>query len=618
MPLSPAAASEPPRPGAPAPAAPTAEAPAADAPARASPAARNLRNLRAVRLWSGLVVFGYVACHLLNHALGNVSLGTMEAALSGLVQVWRNPAVSTVLYGAILAHLALGLVALYQRRMFRLRRMEVPQLLIGLLLPVMLVNHVVVTRIDFALYGTDKRYVQELHQFWVNSPAQGLNQGVVLVLAWVHGCIGLFLWLRLKRWFRPAAPVLLALAVLVPTLALLGFYQSGRVVAGLAARPEWQDQNLTSAELGTLAERASLEQLRNGLLAAYTAMIGAVLLARLWRDRRERRGGVVRLTYPDRRTITVPRGLSLLEASTLYEVPHAGVCGGRGRCGTCRVSVLSGAEALPEPDATERAILQRIGASRTPRIRIGCQVRPCADVTLVPIVPPGAGTDYAYGGRRVRAGRRHYVVCLFVELRDVAEEEAEARGADLLFTSNRFLDAAIEAVTGAGGAFNRFSGSGMLALFGLDGGDPARSCRQALHAAAMIGVAIEHMARLLGGAPVGFVVGIQDGVVTLGDLGHGDEVAFTAVGAAVRDAADLCQVARREGAQVVVTESVCQRAEVPPGALPSGEVTLPGTGRPLRACVVPDAHGVFGALDAIADASTAEANRLQGARLQPA
>ena len=48
-------------------------------------------------------------------------------------------------------------------------------------------------------------------------------------MAWVHGCIGLYFWLRMKAFFKNAAPFLLA-AVLIPTLAMLGLYQGGRTV----------------------------------------------------------------------------------------------------------------------------------------------------------------------------------------------------------------------------------------------------------------------------------------------------------------------------------------------------------------------------------------------------
>ena len=38
-----------------------------------------------------------------------------------------------------------------------------------------------------------------------------------------HGSIGVYYWLRLKKPFRTIAPVLFAVAVLLPILALLGF-----------------------------------------------------------------------------------------------------------------------------------------------------------------------------------------------------------------------------------------------------------------------------------------------------------------------------------------------------------------------------------------------------------
>ena len=35
----------------------------------------------------------------------------------------------------------------------------------------------------------------------------------VLVVSWVHGCIGLYFWLRTKLWFKKVSSLLLALAV---------------------------------------------------------------------------------------------------------------------------------------------------------------------------------------------------------------------------------------------------------------------------------------------------------------------------------------------------------------------------------------------------------------------
>lgn len=569
-------------------------------------------NPRLVRLVSGLIIFVYVTAHLINLALGNISVDAMQAGVHVAVAVWRSWPGTIALYGALLAHTALGYWALYERRMFRYRSTEVPQLVLGLLIPFMLINHIIVTRGAYTLHGVDKGYVQELYQFWVASPFQGVNQALVLLVAWIHGCIGVHLWLRLKPWYKPVALVLLAVAVLVPALALLGFYQGGRVIAAAAQQQSWLDLNAGPLETGTIAEKAMLANLRNAALAGFALLLLLVFALRALRYRREASGGLVKLTYPDRRTIRVPAGMSLLEASTRYEMPHAGVCGGRGRCGTCRVAVLSGSENLPAPTEIEQAILDRIGSAPGSRIRIGCQARPTGDVTIVPILPPHADPPYAYGKRRIRAGRRRRVICLFVEFTDIAAHETDRNGDTLLFTVNRFIEAAIEAVTRSGGTFNRLSGAGMLALFEA-GRDPAQAARRALDAAAMIGVNIEHTARLIGSGAgsLPFVIGMAEGEATVGDISYLDEVVYTALGGVVRDAADLCNIARTMDCEVVISASLYRTAGVGEGTSTARTVTMPGSDRTLAVHCADEAVALFGVLDTIADKATQDVNAFQ-------
>ena len=45
---------------------------------------------RSLRLASGLVLFTYITAHLVNHALGLVSLKTAEAGLEFAVEVWGS------------------------------------------------------------------------------------------------------------------------------------------------------------------------------------------------------------------------------------------------------------------------------------------------------------------------------------------------------------------------------------------------------------------------------------------------------------------------------------------------------------------------------------------------
>ena len=129
--------------------------------------------------------------------------------------------------------------------------------------------------------------------------------------------------------------------------------------------PAWSADIQSPARIGTAAKRANLERLRNYFLWAYAGAIVAVLAARGIRRFNERRRGMIPLTYPDR-MIRVPKGLSVLEASYRHHVPHASVCGGKGRCSTCRIRILGDHDGLPPPSAREAYVLGRIGAPTDP------------------------------------------------------------------------------------------------------------------------------------------------------------------------------------------------------------------------------------------------------------
>jgi adenylate cyclase len=71
--------------------------------------AARVLNLRRLRLITGLILFTYVGLHLLNHALGNVSIEAMEAGLALQKFVWQGILGTAALYLALTIHFGLGL-----------------------------------------------------------------------------------------------------------------------------------------------------------------------------------------------------------------------------------------------------------------------------------------------------------------------------------------------------------------------------------------------------------------------------------------------------------------------------------------------------------------------------
>src|SRR5262249_59214478 len=110
-------------------------------------------------------------------------------------------------------------------------------------------------------------------------------------------------------------------------------------------------------------------------------------LARAARSVVQRRRGMIRVTYPDGRRVIMPVGMSVLEISRYARIPHASVCGGRGRCSTCRVRVVA-ARPQPAPSDAESRVLRRVGVSAD--VRLACQLRPTSDLTLAPLLPATA------------------------------------------------------------------------------------------------------------------------------------------------------------------------------------------------------------------------------------
>ncbi|MBJ7402462.1 MAG: adenylate/guanylate cyclase domain-containing protein [Bradyrhizobium sp.] len=547
-------------------------------------------GMRQVRLICGIILFAYVVSHFLNHALGNISVEAMEAGVIYHTLFWQFLPVSIVFYAAALTHMSLGIYALYQRRQFRWRAIEPLQLVLGLSIPALVMGHVIGVRLGYTLYGHEKLYPQELYLFFVVAPGVLWQMTILLLIAWVHGCIGIYFWLRLKPFFPRAAPYLLAAAVLVPTLSLLGIYQGGRSIEIESDDRDWRTQNLGRRQVGTVAENNTLDRIAGGLTMGYFGLLGLVLAARGVRAWRERRGGMIALSYGNGKTVRVPKGLSVLEASLRHNVPHASVCGGRARCSTCRIRVIGDHDALPTPSQREAFVLTRVGTA-DPSIRLACQLRPTSDLSFFQLFTPhmhatdGASTSAAIGQER-------YLVSLFVDMRGSTQLAEKRLPFDTVFIVNRFLGAVSQAVIENDGQPNQFVGDGMLALFGLSA-DPQTACRQALKAASGIAAHIDQLNELLSHdlrQPIRFGIGIHGGEVIIGDIGYRDHVVFTALGDAVNVAARLQDMTKTLACEAVVSEEVHHTAGLADDALPHQEVAIRGRDEPLAVRVVADAR----------------------------
>lgn len=524
-----------------------------------------------LRLASGLILFLFVLTHLLNHALGVVSIAWMEAVEPYRTAFWRSIPGTVLLYGALAVHVALALARVARRRSIRMPIWEAVQMVLGLLIPFWLVNHVVGTRVVHEVFGMDDDYAHVLTVLW---PGLATFQTTLLLLVWIHGCIGLHFWLRLKSWYRTAAPWLLVGAIGVPLFATWGWIEAARRLELTGGR----HSNLTAeaANWSTgIIDGTKLAYAVAAFAALLLIPIGATLL---------NRGRGIRITYPDGRVVRSLPGPTLLEISRQANIPHASVCGGRGRCSTCRTRILSGAGSLELPGTTEARVLNRIGAS--PDLRLACQLRPTADLAVRPLFPIRDAEPVDLASEAYRWGREQEVAILFVDIRGFTTFSEQRLPYDVVYLLNEYLGVMSGAITRNGGYVDKFIGDAVMAIFGMSDGVEAGSA-MALAAAGDMVRGLEELNRAFSEQlrePIKIGIGIHAGPAILGRVGVASDKrtdGLTALGDTVNTASRLESATKELGGTLVFSDVVARASGVDLSEARACDITVRGRSEPL-------------------------------------
>lgn len=524
----------------------------------------NIAVERSVRLATGLTLFAYATTHFISHATGLFFADGMIAIGQGvLLAPWRTRIGLSVLGLCFLVHAALGLKALYRRRHFRMPAIEKTQLALGLIIPLLLIPHATNVRAGDLTWGLSDSYFRILHLYWITDPVRGLIRQFLLMMAiWIHGCVGLHMWLRFRSWYPRWFPALLIAAIAIPTLAVFGLNNAGwDVVLRAAKNPDFSTTYGPPAP-GTPAAAgvAGVAWLTPRLQLAWIVIVAIVLALRFLRDMRERRA-LIRVRYNDGQTISAPRGFSILEVSRWGRRQHASVCGGRARCTTCRVRILEGLEDLPSPGPAEQSALQRIGAPE--RVRLACQVRPHHDVCVAPLMTPAA--QRARGlGFDLRQGRERLVTAVHVDLRDSTRLAADRLPYDVLYIVDRYIQAVTGAIQSRGGHVTSVAGDGVMAVFGIDG-DARAGARNALAACAALWRAVDQASADLSGdsgLALRFGIGAHSGLSVVGLIGLPGQASLQFLGDTGNVAARLEALTKEMNCTMIVSDATLEAAEL--------------------------------------------------------
>ena len=239
------------------------------------------------------------------------------------------------------------------------------QLLLGLAVPPLSLLHVLGTRRRLFLFRHQRQLrLCAARDLGVRARGAACCQAIVLLVAWLHGCIGLHFWLRLKPWYPESAACSIrrGAAAAGPGAArhsptggreVARLYARARLVRHAAGQHPFRH---AGSACEPLCRRDAL------LLAIYAALLdrdaAGALVATSWCAATRDPASPI----PTAAVVEIqPRHERSSRRAARAGIPHACVCGGRGRCSTCRVQVSPGLATLPPAEPGGTRVLKRVG-----------------------------------------------------------------------------------------------------------------------------------------------------------------------------------------------------------------------------------------------------------------
>ena len=501
-----------------------------------------------LRLATGLVLLFFTATHLIGHALGNISMAWMNWGQEIREAVWQSAPGTILLYGALVIHIVLAIAKTVSRRTFRLPASEWIQLLLGLAIPYFLIEHLYFTRGTEELFDVHVDYEHYLSIAW---PWAFGKQTLLMTIVWTHAMVGLHLWWRYRPWYLLWRPTFIAFAVAVPLLSTTGWATAGKelVLTDVETiRFTWEQEQ----QLVLWASRAQVIAFV-GFVLTLLYPLGSLAIRRF-------KSSMV-ISYVGDKQVRAAPGPTLLEISRANNVAHTAICGGRARCSTCRVRIVSGSDQLPPASDRELAVLANIKAGDD--VRLACQIRPKHDLSVIRLVRPREQQNAVQTSDAYRWGVEQPVIVMFTDLRGFTRFSEKRLPYDIVFVLNAYLESSARRIVEHHGVVDKFMGDGIMALFGV-GRSFEDAARDALTAAVALQEGIEALNNDLKqhiGEPLKLVIAIHGGPAILGRIGHsGGDGPLTALGDTVNTASRLEGIVKLKDARIVASQDIVRGA----------------------------------------------------------
>lgn len=270
---------------------------------------------------------------------------------------------------------------------------------------------------------------------------------------------------------------------------------------------------------------------------------------------------------------------TILDISRDNRIPHLHECGGNGRCTTCRVRVLEGAQNLTPPTEAEASLAKSRGWDET--TRLACQARVTGDVSVTRLLKTIAEVSQLQIERLPEGkGTTRNLAILFCDMRNFTPFVESNLAFDVVHILNRFFSYLGDSILINGGLIYQYIGDEITGLFGLGDESAGEVCLHAVRAALDMMDSLDRLNEELRndfGTELSVGIGIHYGEVIVGKIGHPSDRRFAVVGDSINVASRIQGANKEIGTRFLVSSEV--KAQLPKDTLQLGKtdtLTLKG------------------------------------------
>jgi class 3 adenylate cyclase/hemoglobin-like flavoprotein len=274
--------------------------------------------------------------------------------------------------------------------------------------------------------------------------------------------------------------------------------------------------------------------------------------------------------------------MTILDVSIAHKIPHVRVCGGHGRCTTCRVRIYDGIQNISARTPREVAVADALRWDEF--TRLACQTRVSGDVSLERLVKSPADVSSLQVEEASIAPSERTLAVIYCDIRDFTSFVDAHLAYDVVHMLDRFFKAVGDTILINNGVIYQYVGDQIIGLFGVGGDPPEKSCLDTIRAGLGMLAALNDLNADLSaefGTQLEIGIGAHFGPLIVGMMGHPDHRQFTVIGDAMNVASRIEGANKTLGTRFLMSEALFNQVPHAPVEVRRTQVVLKGK------------HGVF-------------------------